>query len=72
MAFSESERRVLLAAQRLGPRVIQRLEQIGVDSLAKLKAMGADAAVHRICEQLGSTAWANRRRALRQLCQDLD
>lgn len=72
MAFADHERVALLSAPRLGPVVLHRLEAIGVDSIAKLKALGPDTAVRIICEQMGTMAWANRRRPLRRLCQELD
>ncbi|MEK8052730.1 hypothetical protein AACH10_20940 [Ideonella sp. DXS22W] len=65
MPFTVEERNLLIATPRLGPAVVQRLEQVGLDSLAKLRASGVDAAVARVCQAVGSGAWANRRRALR-------
>ncbi|MDE2145064.1 MAG: hypothetical protein KGJ24_00090 [Burkholderiales bacterium] len=66
MAFTPDERTKLLAQPRIGPLVLQRLEQAGLDSVSKLQALGVDAAVLMICDQLGSIAWANRRRPLRR------
>lgn len=66
MSFPAHERRLLTAAPRIGPAVVQRLEQVGLNSLAELRALGVDAAVERICCSLGSSAWQNRRRALQR------
>lgn len=62
--FSDSERRLLLLTPRIGPAVIARLEEAGFNSLAKLRAVGADQAVMLISEQAGAVAWLNRRGAL--------
>lgn len=44
--------------------MLQRLEQVGLDSLDKLRQVGAEQAVERICALQAGTAWRNRRRAL--------
>ena len=64
MAFPAAERAALLKVPRLGPVVLQRLEQAGLDSLAKLRAVGVDTAVRMVCDRVGNVAWANRRHAL--------
>jgi hypothetical protein len=64
MAFTYEERRQLLVATGIGPTVVQRLEEAGVDSLDKLRQVGVDRAVDRICSRIGSMGWATRRRAL--------
>lgn len=62
--FAPHERSFLLAEPRIGQGVIDRLEQAGVHSLAQLAALGTAAVVLRICEDQGTIAWANRRKAL--------
>ncbi|MDE2367845.1 MAG: helix-hairpin-helix domain-containing protein [Burkholderiales bacterium] len=64
MAFTPDERRVLCNMPGIGPGVVDRLEQAGVESLEMLRRIGADAATARVCRLLGSSAWGNRRRAL--------
>jgi hypothetical protein len=64
MAFEHNERSLLLSSRGIGPLVVQRLEQVGIDSLAKLREAGAGAASDAVCGMLGSVAWGNRRRAL--------
>lgn len=64
MAFERSERCLLLSSRGIGPTVVQRLEQVGIDSLAKLRDAGVEAASEAVCSMLGSVAWGNRRRAL--------
>lgn len=65
MAFAPEERARLLTMPRIGPTVIERLEKAGLDSLERLREVGVDAAVSAVCAELGSVAWANRRRALK-------
>ena len=70
MPFPQTERTKLLATPRIGPAVVQRLEQVGLDSFAKLRQVDVDQAIRIICEQFGNSAWANRRRALLCALQD--
>ncbi|MEK8052863.1 hypothetical protein AACH10_21610 [Ideonella sp. DXS22W] len=67
--FPPSERGFLLAEPRIGQGVIERLEEVGVHSLAQLAALGPSVVVRRICEGQGSLAWSNRRRALERALQ---
>jgi hypothetical protein len=62
--FPPAERQRLLALPRIGPRVVARLESVGFRSLAGMRAAGLDAVVQAVCQQVGSRAWTNRRRAL--------
>ena len=68
MSWPDADRRLLLSTPRLGPQAIERLERAGIRSLGELRAVGASVAVERVCGQLGSTAWRNRRQALERLC----
>lgn len=69
MPFTNNERALLLAAPRIGPRVLQRLEEAGIDSLRELRRIGVDAAVQVVCQQVGSRAWTNRKQALHQVLE---
>jgi len=64
--FPAAERQWLLTLPRIGPTVVERLEQAGYRSLEHLRAAGPDAVVEAVCRQVGSRAWGNRRRALAQ------
>lgn len=64
--FPAAERQWLLNLPRIGPTVVDRLEQAGYGSLDHLRAAGPDAVVEAVCRQVGSRAWGNRRRALTQ------
>jgi hypothetical protein len=64
MPFPSIDRQLMLTVPGLGPAVIQRLESVGIHSLSELDRLGADHAVRRVCQQLGTKAWENRRKAL--------
>ena len=70
MAFLVSERTKLLRAPRIGPAVVERLEQVGLDSFAKLRLLGVEKAIRIVCEHVGHSAWANRRTALMRVLQE--
>lgn len=67
--FPPDERGFLLTEPRIGQGVIERLEQVGVHSLAQLARLGTSTVIHRICEGQGTRAWANRHRALERALQ---
>ncbi|MBC7940312.1 MAG: helix-hairpin-helix domain-containing protein [Chitinophagaceae bacterium] len=70
MSFAKAERAKLLASPRIGPVVVLRLEQVGLDSLAKLRHVGVEDAIRLVCAHVGDTAWANRRRALQRVLRE--
>lgn len=59
MSFTAEERSALLACKGVGPKVVERLEQMGFSSLNQL----SEASVHDIVAQgaalVGSTCWKN-------------
>lgn len=59
MAFPEHERARLLAVKGVGPTVIDRLEQIGVDSLEALAKARVDDIVKHVAAMLGASCWKN-------------
>jgi hypothetical protein len=59
MGFSADERALLLDVKGVGPTVIDRLEQIGFDSLETLAKSSVDGIVERIAAMLGATCWKN-------------
>jgi len=59
MAFSATEKAQLLALKGVGPTVIQRFEEIGIDSLAQLAGYNADDIAGRVAEVLRSSCWKN-------------
>jgi hypothetical protein len=59
LPFSPSERQALLALKGVGPKVIERLEQMELDSLAKLARADVDAVLRRGAALTGSNCWKN-------------
>jgi predicted RecB family nuclease len=59
MPFPVSERAVLLAVKGVGPTVVARLEQMGIESLAHLAKANALDIVNTAAANLGSSCWKN-------------
>lgn len=59
MPFHETERKLLLSGRGIGPTVLQRLEECGIQSLKELAPQTAQALCQRIATQLGATCWQN-------------
>lgn len=59
MAFPAHERTILLAVKGVGPTVVRRLEELGLDDLATLAQQDATALCIAASAQLGSTCWRN-------------
>lgn len=59
MPFPPSERKALLALKGVGPTVIVRLEQMGYESFAHLRAANARDIVSKASAMLGFTCWKN-------------
>ena len=59
MAFSPTECTALLALKGVGPTVITRLEQMGIDSLAELGRSDVTDILAQASAALGSTCWKN-------------
>ncbi len=59
MGFTAGDRRVLLAVKGVGPTVIDRLEQIGIDSLAMLADTAPGDILDQVSAMLGATCWRN-------------
>jgi predicted RecB family nuclease len=63
MPFSLPERAVLLALHGVGPGVVARLEQLGIDTLETLARQDATAICADIAAMLGGTCWRNQPKA---------
>ncbi|WLG25986.1 helix-hairpin-helix domain-containing protein [Pseudomonas lurida] len=59
MAFSLEERTALLALKGVGPTVISRLEQMGIESMDALAQSDIDDILAQASAALGSTCWKN-------------
>lgn len=59
MHFSETERRLLLATPFVGPKVIERLEEIGICNFEQLQNNTVDTITHLVANMLGTSCWKN-------------
>ena len=59
MAFSPDERKALLALHGVGPAVLGRLADLGLDDVHALAQADAREVVASVSTQLGSTCWKN-------------
>ena len=59
MAFSDSEKAALLAVKGIGPTVIQRFEQIGINSFDELTRYDALTIAEMVADMLNTTCWKN-------------
>ncbi|NAX49383.1 helix-hairpin-helix domain-containing protein [Photobacterium halotolerans] len=59
MAFSDREREVLLAVKGVGPTVIKRFEEIGINTLSDLATYQADDIAEMVASMLRTTCWKN-------------
>ena len=59
MPFPTEEHQALLNVKGVGPTVVQRLEQIGINSLQELAESSVSDIVTAVAGQLGSTCWKN-------------
>jgi hypothetical protein len=64
MAFTEQEKIALLELKGVGPTVIQRFEQIGIDSFEKLSCHSAAEIAERVASMLRTSCWKNSPQAL--------
>ena len=59
MAFPDQHKEMLFNAHGVGPKVIERLEQIGIETLDDLAKCSADDLCAQISGLLMSTCWRN-------------
>jgi hypothetical protein len=59
LSFSKSEREALLAVKGVGPKVVERLEQMGFDSFSKLAKADAAEILFQGAALTGSSCWKN-------------
>ena len=59
MPFSLEERTALLALKGVGPTVVTRLEQMGIDSMDVLGKADVSDILAQASAALGSTCWKN-------------
>ena len=59
MPFSESEKTVLLGVKGVGPKVVERLEQMGFVTLSQLASANISNILEHGANITGSTCWKN-------------
>ncbi|MFD2110369.1 helix-hairpin-helix domain-containing protein [Thiorhodococcus fuscus] len=59
MAFSSLERDALLSVKGVGPTVVKRFEEIGIDTLFDLATYQADDIAEMVASMLRTTCWKN-------------
>lgn len=57
MPFQIQDRELLLGIKGVGPKVVERLEQMGFSSLEELAGADSKEITEWISEELGSTCW---------------
>jgi predicted flap endonuclease-1-like 5' DNA nuclease len=57
--FSSDERSLLLGIKGVGPKVVERFEQLGIYTLAKLATRDAQAICEHAALLVGGTCWRN-------------
>ncbi|WCN13645.1 helix-hairpin-helix domain-containing protein [Marinomonas mediterranea] len=59
MGFSKEEKSVLLELKGVGPTVIKRFEEIGINFLQELKSYRAEDMAEMVASMLNTTCWKN-------------
>ncbi len=59
MPFNEQERSALLALKGVGPTVVKRFEEIGIESFEELARFDANTIAERVESMLHSSCWQN-------------
>ena len=59
MPFTPEQQTALLAEKGIGKTVLQRLQQMGLDDVAKLAAANVDDMLQQGAALTGSTCWKN-------------
>jgi predicted flap endonuclease-1-like 5' DNA nuclease len=64
MAFSEQEKAALLEVKGVGPTVVKRFEEVGIDSFAELARYEPKEIAERVASMLRTSCWKNSPQAL--------
>ncbi len=59
MAFSDAEKEVLLSVKGVGPTVLKRFEEVGIDTLSALATYQAEDIADMVASMLRTTCWKN-------------
>lgn len=72
MSFNKKEKEALLAVKGVGPTVIKRFEEIGINSFQELKQYSAEDIAERVASMLRTTCWKNSPQAKNAICAAID
>lgn len=64
MKFSDEEKKALLEVKGVGPTVVKRFEEIGIQSFEQLANHDAKNIAEMVASMLGTTCWKNSPQAL--------
>ena len=67
MGFSSLEKEALLSVKGVGNTVVQRFEEIGIESLSELVTYKADDIAEMVASMLRTTCWKNSPQAKRAI-----
>lgn len=67
MGFSSLEKEALLSVKGVGNTVLQRFEEIGIESLSELATYQADDIAEMVASMLRTTCWKNSPQAKRAI-----
>jgi len=59
MPFSEIEKEALLELKGVGPTVVKRFEEIGINSFKELKQYDTEDIAEMVASMLNATCWKN-------------
>ena len=59
MPFNGQERAALLALKGVGPTVVKRFEEIGIDSFEQLAGFDVNTIAERVASMLQTSCWKN-------------
>jgi predicted flap endonuclease-1-like 5' DNA nuclease len=59
VAFTDAERDALLSVKGVGPTVLKRFEEVGIDSFSELAECQVDEIADMVAAMLHTTCWKN-------------
>lgn len=72
MGFSKEEKEALLQVKGVGPTVVKRFEEIGINSFGELKEFEAEEITEMVASMLNTTCWKNSPQAKKAIKAAID
>ena len=72
MGFSKEQKEELLKVKYVGETVVERFEQIGINSLENLSKSSVEEITHIVSDILGTTCWKNSPQAKKTVQNAID